>query len=91
MSDRDRLERLIGIAGMLRRPFVAPTLRRDGAENAVDNGAISLLARTDSPNVGVGAARSPATLVAGVSSVPSNRAASPISHHRKRQDRSAAM
>jgi hypothetical protein len=57
-----------------------------GRGNAVDNGAISLLARTDSPNVCVGAARSPATLVAGVSSVPSNHAASPISRHRKRQD-----
>jgi hypothetical protein len=55
--------------------------------NAVDNGPISLLARTDSPNVCVGAARSPATLVAGVRSVPSNRAASPISRVRKRQDR----
>jgi hypothetical protein len=44
----------------------------------VDNGPIFLLARTDSPNVCVGAARSPATLVAGVGSVPSNRVASSI-------------
>jgi hypothetical protein len=44
-------------------------------QDVVDNGTISSLARTDSPNVCAGAARSPATLVVGVSSVPSNRAA----------------
>jgi hypothetical protein len=47
------------------------------AGNAGNNGAISLLARSDSSNVCAGAAPSPAMLVAGVSSVPSNRAASP--------------
>jgi hypothetical protein len=45
----------------------------------VDNGLIYLPARADSPNVSVVRREAPLTLVAGVGSVPSNRAASPIS------------
>ena len=44
----------------------------------MDNGLISLPARADSPNVSVVRREAPLTLVAGVGSVPSNRAASPI-------------